>query len=477
MISIGLIMVGLGRMIVVRTPDRPMGTLKDIEGLANRDDLNIVFVVIDTLRSDRLSTYGYDRHTSPTFDGLARSGILFRDVVAHSTWTKTSMASIWTATHPSTHRVTRYPHNLPDAVKTPAEMLQEAGFRTIGIWRNGWVAPNFGFGQGFDLYYRPERTPDEARIQRNPSAYALPGTDMDLTQAAMEFLRRTGGERFFLYLHYMDVHQYVYDDSADFGTSYSDIYDNSIHWVDRNLSALVGMLQTQGLMKRTLLVIASDHGEAFGEHGVEGHARNLYAETVDVPLLIALPFRLEEGIDVATPVENIDIWPTVLDLAGLPRLPGAQGRSLVPLIEAGPQDKSPQEVELARFAYLDQTWGRRNATSRPSFLVTRGRYRLHHFPCEPQRTELYDVIQDPLEQENLASQYPELVAELRREIEAHADAPTPYWGTPEHVSLSDFELGQLRALGYAVGGEEPDDREDRVDGGLDATECELPAAD
>jgi len=451
LVSVGLIVAGISQMLEIRTPDRPVDSWEAIRDLAQRNDLNVVFAMIDTLRSDRLGAYGYDRPTSPIFDALADSGVLFRNVLAQSTWTKTSMASLWTATHAPTNGITRYPHGLPEAATTPAEILRDAGYRTVGIWRNGWVAPNFGFAQGFDLYFRPPLRSDlPGARQDNPSAFQLPGTDHDITQSAVEFLRGAGDDPFLLYLHYMDVHQYVYDDSADFGTTYSDIYDNSIRWVDKNIGTLVAVLQREELMRRTLLVISSDHGEAFEEHGSEGHARDLYRETTRVPLLMALPFRLEEGIVVEPPVENVDLWPTLLDLLGLPPLPSQQGRSLVPLIEAAARGDAPVDGDRPRFAYLDTTWGRRGTEPRPLVSVGQGRHRLFYRPRRPAVAELYDVHADPYEQENIAAREPEVVGRLRGLAEEHLNGPKASWGDPEKVKLDDFELGQLRALGYVV---------------------------
>jgi len=462
-VSIGLIVAGLARMVEIRTPDRPEGSWQQLDTLADRDDLNLVFILIDTLRADRLSAYGYGRPTSPNFDALAESGIRFRDVLAQSSWTKTSMASLWTATYPSTNDVTRYPHGLPETATLPAEILRDAGFRTVGIWRNGWVAPNFGFDQGFDLYYKPESNRRHAAPD-NPSAFRLPGTDEDITAAAVEFLRHARSDRFFLYLHYMDLHQYVYDDSADFGTTYSDIYDNSIHWVDKVVGTFVAHLQRMGLMKNTVVVISSDHGEAFGEHGTEGHARDVYWETTKVPLLITLPFRLEEGIEVETPVENVDIWPTLMDLLGLPPLPAAEGRSVVPLIRAAAQGEESVDHGRPRFAELDQTWGLRDARPDPLFSIAKGRYRLFHQAENPDQVELYDLADDPREQENIADREPRHADLLMGRLETYVEAPAPEWGSPEEVALDDFELDQLRALGYAIGGRSAEEMEEAEEG-------------
>ncbi|MCH8891567.1 MAG: sulfatase, partial [Myxococcales bacterium] len=264
----------------IRIDPRPLGEPADIEKLQNRNDLNLLFVLIDTLRADRLSAYGYDRETSPNLDKLAATGVRFAEHMSQSSWTKCSMASLWTGLYPIRTGVTRSPQGLPDEVLMPAEILREAGFRTAAIWRNGWIAPSFGFSQGFEVYHSPKSKRIPISVRREKPTLGVTGTDQDVINSAIEFLRAQGGdERWFLYVHLMDVHQYVYDeDTALFGTTYSDIYDNSIRWTDRVLGALIRDLDVRGLRDKTLIVVAGDHGEAFGEHGREGHARDVHGE-------------------------------------------------------------------------------------------------------------------------------------------------------------------------------------------------------
>jgi arylsulfatase A-like enzyme len=146
------------------------------------------------------------------------------------------MASLWTASYPNRTGILRFDHALPDTATLPAEILLDAGFVTAGIWRNGWVAPTFGFEQGFEVYHRPEiGAPIDAvrRESDNPDA-KLAGSDFDLADGTVEFLRAYRDKRFFLYLHLMDVHQYRSDEeSAIFGTSYSDLCDSSVLWSNK----------------------------------------------------------------------------------------------------------------------------------------------------------------------------------------------------------------------------------------------------
>ena len=451
-----LSLLALASQFEISMPSREVADLSAIETLRDRDDLNVVFVLVDTLRADRLGAYGYGRPTSPILDALAASGVRFGSVVSQSSWTKTSMASLWTGTYPANHGILRYKHAIPTEATMPAEIFAEAGFRTAGIWRNGWVAPNFGFGQGFGMYMRPKPGRERAQIQRhNPSSKPLKGTDEDLMKGTFEFLDAFGQDRFFLYLHFMDLHQYVYDEEAAvFGTSYSDAYDQSVNWTDRLMGVLLRAIEDQGALDRTLVVIASDHGEAFLEHGLEGHARNLHQEVVNVPLFFIFPFLLDPGIVVNTPISNIDVWPTILDMVGLPPLPNTDGRSVLPLIlEAGGATPSTPIDDLRRpiFAQLDRRWGRVGAESDPLVSVTDGDLRYFRPVESPDSAELYDRSEDPMERTNLLTSDPAAGARLRSLVDSYLEEAKSPWPVPAiEVELDEMRLEQLRALGYVI---------------------------
>ena len=325
---------------------RPVGGVDDIAALGERDDVNVLFVLIDTLRADRLGSYGYERDTSPGLDALADTGVRFARHLAQSSWTKASMASLWAGLYPARTGITRFDQVIPPIAELPAETLAKAGFYTAGIYRNGWVAPNFGFDQGFEIYTRPAPMAIPATVKRENPTLTDQATDESAIESALEFLRVHGERRWFLYLHLMDVHEYLYDlESALFGSTHSDIYDNSIRHTDAVLQVLIDALSAQGLREKTVIVVASDHGEAFGERGFEGHAREVYRETTEVPLLISLPFRLEPGIVVDARTRNLDLWPTLFDLLGLEGPAGADGRSLVPAMLAAARGETPPDAE------------------------------------------------------------------------------------------------------------------------------------
>jgi arylsulfatase A-like enzyme len=449
-----MVVAFLASQVRVGTDPRPKGSLVDIQELGNREDLNVLFILIDTLRADRLSAYDYARETSPKIDELARTGVRFATNYSQSSWTKCSMASLWTGLYPIRTGVLRSPQAIPEAARMPAEILSEAGYRTFAIWRNGWISPQFGFSQGFELYHSPPRSPVPRTVRRENPAITLAGTDQDTARSAIEFMRTHGNERWFLYLHFMDVHQYVYDeDTALFGTSYSDIYDNSIRWIDRVVGAVINELDRRNLRQKTLVILAADHGESFGEHGREGHARDVYGEVTTTPVVMSFPFRLEPGIVVNTRTQNVDLWPTILDLLKLSPLEDTDGRSRMAEIEiaarTGAAHDADSEIERG-YAHIDQAWGQTSRPPRPMVAVNEGPWRLIYRSDRPGRSELYAVDRDPLEQKDRADDEPEVVARLNDEARAYLESPLAPWGEAVDVELSDEELNQLRALGYAI---------------------------
>lgn len=442
-------------LVEVRIGDpRPIGTADDIVALKERDDVNVMFILIDTLRSDRLGAYGHDRDTSPNLDVIARNGVRFARQLSQSSWTKASTASLWTGLSPTRTGVTRFNDRVSDDARMPAEVFQEAGFRTAGLYRNGWVSPYFGFAQGFEVYDRPTpRNADRRVFAENPTVIGG-GTDQAVTDAATEFLRVHGKERFFLYMHLMDVHEYLYDqDSALFGTDYSSIYDNSIHWVDSVLGPFFVHLADEGYLENTLIVITSDHGEAFSERGLEGHARFVYKESTEVPLILSFPFRFEPGITVETRTSNLDIWPTVLDLLGLPPLgEDIDGVSRVPEIIGAARGEPLPEDMAPNFAHLDRHWGQRNRKGRPTIQVAEGDLRYIRVPDgRRQSEELFDASGDPAELRNVARERREDLERLRAIGTAYLENTASPWGErADPLEMDEMQLNQLRALGYAI---------------------------
>jgi arylsulfatase A-like enzyme len=248
----------------------------------------------------------------------------------------------------------------------------------------------------------------------------------------------------------MDVHQYVYDeDTALFGTTYSDIYDNSIRWVDRVVGSVIDELDARDLRQRTLVVVVADHGEAFGEHDREGHARDVYGEVTTTPFIVSFPFRLEQGLVVEARSENVDVWPTLLDLLDLPPLQDPDGRSRVSEILAAAPGGGAIPPATPGFAHLDQNWARDKRPARPMVAVNDGPYRLV-MGNVAQGGSLYDKSVDPSEQVDIAAEQPEVLARMKGLVRDYLERPPAPWGRAPEVTLEGAELEQLRALGYSV---------------------------
>lgn len=429
-------------------PDRrPLGRLEDLSGLADRQDLNVLFIVVDTLRADRLSAYGYEQATSPNLEYFVRTGVRFDQHWAESSWTKTSMASLWTGLYPARTGIHDYRHVIAEAASMPAEVLAEAGYTTAGIWRNGWVSPNFGFSQGFEVYMTPMSRQAPSALRQPPAAGRIDGTDIDLVYSATEYLRANGDRRFFLYLHMMDVHQYITTpDNALFGSTYSDAYDNSVRWVDEQIGMIMAELHALDLAEKTLVLIVSDHGEAFGEHGSEGHARDLHQEVVRTPFVLIPPFRLEPGIAVPAPSRNVDIWPTLYELLGIEAPGPMDGRSLLPLLV---ERRIPSGADVS-FSQLDSAWGRADHDPSPLVAVREGRYRLFHDSRSPDTDLLFDIEADPSEFRDISESSSGIKKALRARVHAYLAQEAPWEGGAPEIELDEMHLRQLRALGYSI---------------------------
>lgn len=434
------------------TSSLPAGGVAELESLADRDDLNVLFILVDTLRAARMSAYGYQRATTPFIAGLAERGIRFDRHIAQSSWTKSSMASLWSSMLPTRVGITRFDQTIASGVKMPAEVLAEEGFKTVGLYRNGWVSPYFGFDQGFEKYYRPVgggADPNIARMRPNAQVH---GSDEALVADATEFLRIHGKtSRWFLYLHLMDLHEYTYDqESAVFGNAVADIYDNSILRTDWLISTLHGYLAKSGLLEKTLIVLVSDHGEAFGERGFEGHAREVFPETTETPWIILPPFALDPGVVVETRTDNVDVWPTILDVLGLPSLGnGIDGRSRRDAILAAVQGKQSENGPDERsIAFLDESWGTPGTKRTVAVSIVEGKYRYVSGTSLNGRAFEVLLSSDDAQTEDHATEQPDLVARLREAAEA-VKAQEPAFES-EVIKLDEMQLDQLRALGYEL---------------------------
>ena len=309
--------------------ERPVAPPEIPARLAALGRPNLVLILVDTLRADYTTPYGFAQDTSPELARWAERGVLFERVRSQSSWTKMSMASLLTSLWPRSHGIREAQDGLADQAVTLAEVLQEAGYATYAVQTNGWLHQSFGFHQGFDRYMFP-KTGGDRRLGR---ASLWPHADRVVEEAERLLEAHDRGQPFFLYLHFMDVHEYAAPPHLKtFGTDSKGAYLAAIRWVDDAVERVREQLAAASHLDRTVIVFGADHGETFGEHGVHGHARNVLTPVVHVPLVFRFPFPLDPAVRVATQARNVDVAPTLLELAGVPAPDSFEGVSLVSMM-------------------------------------------------------------------------------------------------------------------------------------------------
>ena len=401
------------------------------DGPVGRDSrLNVLLITLDTTRADRLGCYGYAAAKTPHLDALARGGVLFRNVYAQAPLTLPSHCSIMTGLDPLGHGV----HNNGSYVLGPehttlAEVLGGKGFRTAAFVASFSVDSRFGIGQGFAVY-------DDSFQAGQP--FKPVNSERPADQVAALFsswLAGQAGEPFFAWVHFFDPHL-PYRPPAPYDREFAgNPYDGEVAFMDEAVGAVVGRLRDKGLLDRTLVVAAGDHGEAFGEKVELGHGVFLYDGTMRVPLIVSAPGRLPGGRSVGTRVRLTDIFPTVLDMLGLPVPDGIDGESLVPLA-AGKR-------EADRDAYIETFYPRENYGWSELVGLVSGKWKYIRAP----RPELYDLAADPGETRNLATAAGSVAAELGRKLEAVVRAGAGVGGGSGRA-LTAEEEERLRSLGY-----------------------------
>jgi arylsulfatase A-like enzyme len=400
---------------------------------------NVVLILIDALRRDRLPFYGHGRNTAPFLAELAAGGAVFERALTASTWTPSSVASLFTGLYPNQHgvwtgyNVTRLARSsgkplvlnrIPEGATTLAESLRRLGYRTFGASNNPNFSEVMGFRRGFDRF---EQVNDRSAEAINA---AVAGFRPELDAA----------RPYFLYLHYMDAHKPYHRRDPWFDPNEPDEdlarYDSEISYADAQIRELVSGLPGRDDM---LVILTADHGEEFGEHGGRGHKNQLYAELLRVPLVWSWPGAIAPR-RIADDVSLVDVMPTLEALAGAPAptAPSA-GTSLVPLLEGGAIEPRPifamratesQDPPLVRKAVVRDGW---------KYIVTT--------PSGDE--ELYDTVADPADRVDVAAEQADVVARLRAELAAfEAAAPRHARAYAESEKSARELVDQLRALGY-----------------------------
>lgn len=361
--SPALVALVVAGVIGVATALPPAQASDGSRGSAPDGAPNVLVIVVDTLRADHLPAYGYEEGRTPNLDRFAEDAVRYEQAFANASWTRPSFASILTGRYASSHGVMGKPDSLPDDAVTLPEALQGGGYETAGFVTNFNVGPYFNFQQGFDEYtfLEPEfvlGADDSAaklllvqfmrqRIEhmRAASGSVEPGTAYQDAETVNRHLASwlERGERdrpFFLFVGYMDPHDPYFPHPYD-GTGYAraahqspdpseaprlrELYDGEITYWDEHFGRLIDDLRRRGLYDDMMIVVTSDHGEEFAEHGGFWHGTTLYDEQVHVPLFVKYPRNERGGSTEARWVQSVDLMPSILAQVGISEVPGVQG--------------------------------------------------------------------------------------------------------------------------------------------------------
>jgi len=436
-------------------------------GCAAEPPRNVVLLVVDTVRADHLGLYGHERPTSPRLDEWSARGVVFEQALATSPWTVPSFASIYTGHLPSRHGAARVAQDreapgvsigrLDDGVRTLAEVLFERGFDTAAIVNNPFLHARGGLARGFSSY---DHQPGNNWKMRRADA---------VVNRTLAWIDRPRDEPFLIVAHLFDPHL-DYDPPEPFRGRFSEgysgglrypvsdlrrirasrvahrpedrrfiagAYDEELLFIDAQIGRLLDGLEERGLLDDTLVILVSDHGEEFFDHGSFEHGHSVYQELLRVPLVIWAPGARVGRI--ATPVSIADVLPTVLAATGADAAPGLHGRSLWNAVLGG-------EAPTERIFVAENTLrgGEQKALVRwPHKLV---------LDVATGGTQLFDLVNDPRETRDLSAETPgvrdELLAELHATLEA---AQSGHTAQPADFPPDTIE--QLRELGYMDGGD------------------------
>ncbi|ETX00637.1 MAG: hypothetical protein ETSY1_10480 [Candidatus Entotheonella factor] len=489
-----LLMAGIVLVLIVPSrfagpsPTVPVAVQPVAQASATPTQPNIIFILLDTLRADHLPMYGYSRQTAPRLTALAKNGMTFKRMYAPASATRPSVASIFSSLYPAVHKTNHERDYLPNAVVTLAEVLREGGYQSLAIAANPNISPVFGFAQGFDHYemaYSDSAfkittlgsVAEDALGRQFIDKLFAKGTEFsgladNMTHIALKRVAERERKPTFLYVHYIDPHwpytpPQPYDRAFDAERNPSirqadtdplqlaqgrveqrkvshtlDQYDGEILFTDHHVGRLLDGLERLGMLQNALIIVTSDHGEEFWEHGQRGHDKTLYEEVLHVPFLMSWPGRIPAGSTFDEMANLVDVMPTVLDMVGLRPVPGLQGFSL-----------QKQLLQQASVNPQRKFFAQQQNNQRAIEMVRHHRYKFVRHLRGPQQglEEFYDLERDPLERRNLAPLAQTQVDAWRTELDLFNKLAQQSNLLVEHQQvdkLDDDMVKALRSLGY-----------------------------
>jgi arylsulfatase A-like enzyme len=458
--------------------------------VASHEKPNVILITIDTLRADHLGCYGNENMITPNIDSLSAGGVTFMRATAQVPLTLPSHTSILTSTYPPTHGVRdNAKYQFGDYLPTLADVLKENGYQTTAFISAFVLDSRFGIDKGFEIY--DDNIQNQAYFYFSsaspPFALAIGFKLLGLvpphkperkaektTKAVIDWLEENSGNRFFLWIHYFDPHGPLnppppYDtlylssetDRGEFldnvprygsllGQSDSReltakeiegiraLYRGEVTYTDYYIGLLLEQLKKQGVEDKTLLVLTADHGQSISEHDYIGHSMELYRETMHVPLILHCPEMIRSGQAVETPVQSIDIMPTILDLLDIETPETCRGRSLIPLTMA---KRAGLE---ARFSYLETLHPKPGKMKLIG--LDSGEYK-YIKALEGDREELYWIKNDPIEANNIAATDLERTGIMRKKLQEMLEGMEEYSSSTE-IPMDRQTMEAMRALGY-----------------------------
>lgn len=418
----------------MRTPRAGLWLAAVLAGAcAARPRDSLILITLDTVRADRLGSYGSRHGVTPRLDAFAAGAIRFADVTAQAPLTTPSHATILTGLLPSRHGIRdNGSFVLRAEAPTLAETLRRAGYRTGAFVAAYPLAASFGLDRGFDVY-------DDAFLAQGRGAERRADA---VLERALPFVRESAraGRPFFAFVHLFDAHS-PYAPPAPFAARHADdLYAGEIAYLDHQLGRFFDQLRAEGILDRAVVAILADHGEALGEHGENTHGALLYESTLRVPWLVRLPRARLAGRVVREAVRTLDATPTLLGWLGVRAASGLDGADVSRNVEGNtPLPERPAYAE-SLYLHLLLGWGELRS-------LRRGTLKLIDAP----RPELFDLAQDPGETEDIIGQGAARSAPLRTELLAMREREPDASGRGPSADAAE----RLASLGYASGATRP----------------------
>ncbi|MCP4148783.1 MAG: sulfatase-like hydrolase/transferase [bacterium] len=402
------------------------------------DKPNIILFTLDTLRADHLPSYGYPGVETPHMDALSRQGVVFEQCTSSTNLTLPSHSSIMTGTYPTYHGIRVNGSTALSGVhQTLAELFAGNGYMCGAFIAAFVLDGRWGLKQGFHHYddkfeLKKYKHIDLGRVQR-------PANEM--VDAALEWMDKKKDKPFFSWIHLYDPHT-PYSPPEPYYSRYKNrlngLYDGEIAYTDEQIGRCVQWLKDNNLDKNTIIVLLGDHGEGLGSHGEMTHGYYIYDYAVQVPLIMATPFDELKGVRVASQVRTIDVYATLLEMAGISIPAANQGESLLPLAFNPAESKDRPAYSESMVPDIQYGWS-------ALYSLRTSDYKYIDAP----KPELYDLRNDPGETENLWKSRQSIVREFKKDLLHIQKTSAVGAPDPESANLDKETMRRLASLGYA----------------------------